>query len=62
MSIPGMSIDKMLAVAMDPLFNEINTGKPRMKTFTQVRLDMLKSLECGTTAITKRNEYGNPTK
>lgn len=53
MFVPCMSVDRMLAVAMNPLFNSNGTSKPRMKTFTQVKTETLKALERGNMKVTE---------
>lgn len=58
MSMPTMSFDRMLAIAMDPLFNSNTTSKPKMKTLTQVKLETLKALEVGDRKVPARNDYG----
>lgn len=43
MSIPGVTTDKAMALAMDPMFRGLRGKKAgQMKTLTEVRLDMLK--------------------
>lgn len=51
------SVDKKLALAMEPLFNGINGGKlGKMKTFTEVKFETIKKVTEDTSSNSKKRK------
>lgn len=55
------SVDKKLALAMEPLFNGINGGKlGKMKTFTEVKFDLIENWTEDTSNNPKKKRKYSP--